>query len=276
MSSPPGNPPAFSERFDDLVYDIGAHVGEDTAYYLKLGYRVVAVEAYPELAAELRRKFSGEIAADRLIVVEAAIAAKAGEIEFHLCDNTILGTAYADIAESNAQNGFVSRKQAVKAVRAADLLREHGVPHYLKSDIEGSDMLVIEALDDFPVRPEFVSVEAGISDRAFLQGQFDALERLGYRSFQFVRQGRHRAIDHPRSHGKHPPHQFDLHSSGPFGDQLPGRWLTKDAVLRRCDRWALYARVLDPQRPLGWFLSKIPRLRRLPLGLPWFDIHARR
>ena len=29
----------------DLIYDVGMHRGEDTAFYLRKGFRVVAVEA---------------------------------------------------------------------------------------------------------------------------------------------------------------------------------------------------------------------------------------
>jgi len=35
----------------DLVFDIGMHNGDDTAYYLARGYRVVAVEANPSMCA---------------------------------------------------------------------------------------------------------------------------------------------------------------------------------------------------------------------------------
>ncbi len=34
---------------NDLVYDIGMNNGDDTAYYLSLGFRTVAIEANPEL-----------------------------------------------------------------------------------------------------------------------------------------------------------------------------------------------------------------------------------
>ena len=38
----------------DLIYDVGFHHGEDTAYYLKKGFRVVAFEAHPRLAEKGR------------------------------------------------------------------------------------------------------------------------------------------------------------------------------------------------------------------------------
>ena len=34
-------------KYSDLIYDVGFHQGEDTAYYLKKGFRVVAFEAHP-------------------------------------------------------------------------------------------------------------------------------------------------------------------------------------------------------------------------------------
>jgi hypothetical protein len=34
----------------DLIFDIGAHRGEDTEYYLRRGFRVVAVECEPSIS----------------------------------------------------------------------------------------------------------------------------------------------------------------------------------------------------------------------------------
>ena len=33
----------------ELIYDVGMNTGDDTAYYLNRGYRVVAIEANPDL-----------------------------------------------------------------------------------------------------------------------------------------------------------------------------------------------------------------------------------
>src|SRR5262245_43578507 len=53
----------------DLIYDVGMEDGTDTGFYLKKGFRVVAVEADPELASRARERFSDEIAAGRLVVL---------------------------------------------------------------------------------------------------------------------------------------------------------------------------------------------------------------
>ena len=57
----------------DLIFDVGTHKGQDSDFYLKLGYRVVAVEANPALADELRHRFREAIADGRLILVDKAV-----------------------------------------------------------------------------------------------------------------------------------------------------------------------------------------------------------
>ncbi len=39
-----------AQKYDDLIYDVGMHKGEDADYYLKKGFRVIGFEAIPELA----------------------------------------------------------------------------------------------------------------------------------------------------------------------------------------------------------------------------------
>jgi 16S rRNA A1518/A1519 N6-dimethyltransferase RsmA/KsgA/DIM1 with predicted DNA glycosylase/AP lyase activity len=67
----------------DLVFDIGLHKGEDTDYYLKKGFRVVAVEANSELVRECRSRFAQEIANERLYIIEGAVAEGRGKVLFY-------------------------------------------------------------------------------------------------------------------------------------------------------------------------------------------------
>ena len=63
----------------DLIYDIGMHNGDDTAFYVSQGYRVVAVEADPAQAEVGRRRFAAEIAKGQVHIVEAAIGPNHGQ-----------------------------------------------------------------------------------------------------------------------------------------------------------------------------------------------------
>jgi len=57
-------------REDDLIFDVGMHNGEDTEFYLSRGFRVVGVEANPDLVRGLEKKFAAEIADGRVTIVD--------------------------------------------------------------------------------------------------------------------------------------------------------------------------------------------------------------
>src|SRR5215218_4820375 len=63
----------------DLVYDLGLHHGLDTEFYLRKGFRVVALEARPDFCAEVSARFAAEVEAGRLTVVPCALYPRGGE-----------------------------------------------------------------------------------------------------------------------------------------------------------------------------------------------------
>jgi FkbM family methyltransferase len=96
----------------DMVFDLGLHQGEDTAFYLAKGFRVVAFEADPELIAQCKEKFASEIAADRLHIVEGAIVdspAEGDTITFYKNPEvTVWGTVDPTWRDRNARAGWES------------------------------------------------------------------------------------------------------------------------------------------------------------------------
>ena len=113
----------------NLIYDVGAHKGEDTDFYLKKGFKVVAVEANASLAQELRQRFFEAIEQGQLTVVEAAVSDTDGEIEFFVNERSVFGTTSREWAKRNENMGARSTKVKVRAVSFTRLLSEHGVPH---------------------------------------------------------------------------------------------------------------------------------------------------
>jgi len=71
---------------DKLIFDIGMNTGDDTAYYLHRGYRVMAVEANPDLVAVARDRFRPVIASSRLIIHNVGIAEREGDFPFWVCE----------------------------------------------------------------------------------------------------------------------------------------------------------------------------------------------
>src|SRR3712207_7831831 len=63
-------------RPGDLVFDVGANIGEFTGAFRDLGARVVAVEPQPRLGEHLRRRFGSD---PGITVVGTAVSDHAGE-----------------------------------------------------------------------------------------------------------------------------------------------------------------------------------------------------
>jgi FkbM family methyltransferase len=171
----------------DLVYDIGMHNGDDTAYYLHRGYRVVAVEADASLVEQARRRFVDEIAQGRLTLLNVAIADHEGTARFFVCDDAREWNSLNDSWASRAQS---ARAVEVACTRLAMILREHGVPHYLKIDIEGCENYCLDDLHPDGL-PTFLSVE--LSDLQTLIRIYG----LGYDGFKCVDQASKRSLPFP-------------------------------------------------------------------------------
>ncbi len=71
----------------DLIFDVGMNNGEDTAHYLSSGYRVVAVEANPQLCDAVAKRFSKQVESNRLFIEWVAIAPCAGTVTFWINEN---------------------------------------------------------------------------------------------------------------------------------------------------------------------------------------------
>ncbi len=268
----------------DLIYDIGLHKGEDSAYYLAKGYRVVAFEADPDLSHKARRRFAREIESGRFTLVEGAIAPPgSGEyVTFYRnIDRSVWGTLDPDRADLYAQMGKRSTPIEVRTVDLAKVVDEHGAPFYAKIDIEGADQIALDALLGHPSKPDFLSCESDKLDLDAVSAELDALRDAGFTRFQVVQQafipGRR---THSRTLGGKPfDHRFADGASGPFGEDLGGEWLTRDQALDRYRRifrayemWgdkSLARRILTEV-----VLDRLGRLVRR--GMPgWYDTHAR-
>jgi 16S rRNA A1518/A1519 N6-dimethyltransferase RsmA/KsgA/DIM1 with predicted DNA glycosylase/AP lyase activity len=60
-------------KHSDLIFDVGMHQGEDSEFYLKKGFRVVGIEADPDLAQACRVRLKQYLDRGQLVVVEGAV-----------------------------------------------------------------------------------------------------------------------------------------------------------------------------------------------------------
>ena len=256
----------------DLVYDIGMHEAEDTDYYLAKGYRVVAVDASPELCRTQTERLAGPIAEGRLTIINAAIAIQPGLVTFYASPMTIWGTIDREFAERNEQSGAGRNTEiTVEGIEFGFLLDKHGTPWFAKIDIEGADVACLEGLRGRPEVPRYLSMESEKRTWERLLREFDLFTELGYNQFKIVSQRhahRQRSADFTFREG----------ASGMFGEDAPGEWITRDQAIRAYRRIFFKYRVagdFSPLRrnrvtkPLAQALSKL-------MGGPWwYDTHAR-
>src|SRR5688500_8119976 len=164
---------------DFLVYDVGMNNGDDTAYYLHCGHRVLGIEADPHLCAQAERRFSGEIAAGRLEVLPVAIGPTDGVISFWICEED-RGKSSCHLAEAGKKGRHVTAVD-VPCRQLRSVFQSHGLPHFLKIDIEGYERVCLETLDGDHL-PEYISVQMNGIDELL------ELRRLGYDTFKLVQQ----------------------------------------------------------------------------------------
>jgi len=269
-----------------LIFDIGAHKGEDSDFYLKLGYRVVAVEASPTLAAGLRERFCAAIDSARYVLVDKAIGETDGSISFFV--NKVvsdLGTIDATWAARHKKFGLDSDEITVKCIRFVDLIAQYGCPHYLKIDIEMADMMCVNALKAVECRPKYISLESSVRKSwSDLVNEFDTLEALGYTKFKVARQGGRTSGEFTSLDGKKFSHTFERGGSGPFGEDLQRPWLTRRQAMRRYIPIFLRYKTIGDDTLLSRLFGHLPLVGRngpitggvLPIIAGWYDTHAMR
>lgn len=274
--------PESAQLHEDLIYDVGMHRGEDTAYYLAKGHRVVAIEANPDLVRANERRFATEIEAGRLDIRAGAVAeTDADSIRFYKHPNSVWGTTEADWASRNEVLGD-STPIDVPVLNFEALIRETGMPSFVKIDIEGADRLCLETLGRFAAGPRFVSIESEQSDWSQLEGEFRLLEQIGFTRFAVVQQATvpGRAVETTDRAGRPLSYVFEPDASGPFGDDV-GPWLTRDQaearyrdVFRQYRRWGSGSLA---QRTKAGRVLRGQAQKRTGRPLPgWYDTHARR
>ncbi len=262
----------------DLIYDVGFHNGEDAAFYLRKGFRVVGIEGHPALIERGQSRYSQEISAGKLILVKCLVGIECGEVLFYESDNSAWGTVNRDWVSRNERMGVTSRALLkMPSVSLSSIIEEHGVPYFAKIDIEGADLEALSSLRRLSHRPKYVSIESSKSSFSDLRHEFDTFESLGYTQFKVVPQrwvSRQR-LRPPAREGLYVDYRFSTGSSGAFGEEAPGKWLTREEALDRYRRIFLqYALTGDDPLIRNRYLRRA--LAFAGFRGNWYDTHGKR
>jgi FkbM family methyltransferase len=170
----------------DLVFDIGAHVGDRVASFRRLGARVVALEPQPAPARVIRllRGFDPMVT-----VLPLAAGARPGRIRLKInARNPTVSTASeAFVRSAEGAPGWEGqvwdRELEVEVTTLDELIARWGEPAFVKIDVEGFEDQVLEGLSR-PLRAlsfEFTTIARDVALRCL-----ERLRALGPYRFDYA------------------------------------------------------------------------------------------
>jgi FkbM family methyltransferase len=133
----------------DLVFDVGAHVGDRVASFRRLGARIVAVEPQPALVRLLKLLYGRSAG----VAIEAvAVGRSVGATSMMInADNPTVSTASSEFvrAARDAQGWETQRwtgSVPVPVTTLDALIGKHGLPAFIKIDVEGFEAEALQGL----------------------------------------------------------------------------------------------------------------------------------
>lgn len=172
-------------RPGDLVFDIGAHVGDRVRAFRALGARVVAVEPQPALARLLRLLHGRD---PGVVVEELAVGGTVGtaRLKLNLANPTVATLSADFVAAAGDADGWREQRWDAEAsihLTTLDaLIARHGMPAFVKIDAEGFEPDILAGLSRPP--PPALSFEVTAIARETGLAALDRAAALGYTRFR--------------------------------------------------------------------------------------------
>ena len=221
---------------NNLIFDLGFLDGTDSKNYLDKGYKVIAVEANPDLVISVQKKHTDFYSNPDFGIYNKVISDKSKEIvPFYVNEKRPeVSSLEKWIATQNYTQEVITEN--VESMTLHDLIFTFGVPYYIKVDVEGVDKIVAKQIYELEEKPRFVSFELNKDDFIDI---FYYMKKSGYTKYKLVNQ-----LNNPKN------------SSGDFGKYLEN-WLDYNTAFSNYCKY-----------------RELKIIDNVNLGIGWIDLHC--
>jgi FkbM family methyltransferase len=220
----------FNSNQKKIIFDFGSNNGQNLSYFLEKAEIVVCVEANTILTEKIKKRFDRHINNNSLFIENFGLSEIDGVKDFYISkQNDVLSTLIPPQNKENYQRITIpttTPSNIIKKYRNKLSLNEI---EYIKIDVEGYDHIILDDLFKNNIYPKYISAE--VHDSMVI----NLILNSPYKSFKFsegTEIGNNiKKIEFLNHKQENVKIDFVQHSSGPYGDDIPGKYYARDSVI---------------------------------------------
>jgi FkbM family methyltransferase len=166
----------------DLVFDVGANFGNRVEIFVALDAKVVAIEPQFKCVRFLKNRYGNSI-----FIENVGLGSKNETKLFYEADNSVFSTfssSYIEKVERTRHKTSIWKESDyIQVVTLDELIVKYGNPDFIKIDVEGYELEVLQGLNDNKSVISFEYNVPELTDELFKC--IERLNKIGYAKFSY-------------------------------------------------------------------------------------------